>query len=102
MGKRLYVGNLSWDTNVDTLRAFFGADGRTVTDAHIVSDRETGRPRGFGFVEMDSHEAAISALDGTEMGGRALRVNEAEERRERSGGGFRGGGRGGGGGGGRW
>ena len=102
MGKRLYVGNLSWDTTEDDLRAAFSADGRTVSDCHIVSDRETGRPRGFAFVEMSTDqeaEAAIQELDGTELDGRNIRVNEAEERQKRGGGG--GGGRGGGGGG-RW
>ncbi len=101
MGTRLYVGNLSWDTNEETLRATFAADGRTVTDTHIVSDRDTGRPRGFAFVEMSSDQEAqdaISALDGAELDGRNIRVNEAQERQPRSGGG--GGGRGGGGGGG--
>ena len=99
MGKRLYVGNLSWDTNEETLRMTFGSDGRTVTDAHIVTDRESGRPRGFAFVEMSSEDeaqAAINALDGTELDGRNIRVNEAQERQPRGGGG------GGGGRGGRW
>lgn len=105
MGKRLYVGNLSWDTTEDTLRAAFGADGRTVTDAHIVTDRETGRPRGFAFIELASDadaQSAITALDGAELDGRNLRVNEARERENRGGGGGGGGHRGGGGGGGRW
>ncbi|MCB9514791.1 MAG: RNA-binding protein [Candidatus Krumholzibacteriia bacterium] len=101
MSKKLYVGNLPFTATEDEVRALFEKHG-TVHSVALIMDRDTGRPRGFGFVEMDNHEAAISALDGTEMGGRALRVNEAEERRERSGGGFRGGGRGGGGGGGRW
>jgi RNA recognition motif-containing protein len=86
MGKRLYVGNLSWDTTEDDLRAAFSADGRTVSDCHIVSDRETGRPRGFAFVEMESEpdaRAAIEALDGVELDGRTLRVNEAQERQPR-------------------
>lgn len=103
MGKRLYVGNLAWDTNEESLRATFGSDGRTVTDTHIVTDRDSGRPRGFAFVEMGSDEeaqAAIQALDGVELDGRNIRVNEAQERQQRSGGGG-GGGRGGGGGGGR-
>ena len=96
MGKRLYVGNLAWDTNEETLRSTFGSDGRTVTDTHIVMDRDSGRPRGFAFVEMGSDEeaqAAIAALDGTELDGRNIRVNEAQERQQRSGGGGRGGGR---------
>lgn len=103
MGKRLYVGNLAWDTNEDTLRSTFGADGRNVTDVHIVTDRDSGRPRGFAFVEMagdDEAQAAIQALDGVELDGRNIRVNEAQERQPRGGGGG-GGGRGGGGGG-RW
>ena len=92
MGKRLYVGNLSYDTTDDSLRAAFSEDGRTVSDVHIVSDRDTGQPRGFGFVEMATDadaEAAISALDGTSLDGRNIRVNEAQERQPRSGGGFR-------------
>jgi RNA recognition motif-containing protein len=98
MTKRLYVGNLSWDTSEDTLRSTFEAGGRTVTDCHIVSDRETGRPRGFAFVELsteDEARAAIDELDGTNLDGRDIRVNEAQERQRRGGGG-------GGGGGGRW
>ena len=98
MGKRLYVGNLSWGTSEDTLRQTFGANG-TVSDTHIVTDRETGRPRGFAFVEMATEQeaqAAIQALDGVELDGRNIRVNEAQERPQRRGGG------GGGGGGGRW
>jgi RNA recognition motif-containing protein len=107
MGKRLYVGNLSWDTNEEALRVTFGSDGRTVTDAHIVTDRDSGRPRGFAFVEMSSDKEAqdaIQALDGTELDGRNIKVNEAQERQPRSGGGGGGGGRGGrgGGGGDRW
>ena len=102
----IYVGNLSWDTNEETLRATFGADGRTVTDAHIVTDRDSGRPRGFAFVELSSEDeaqAAIQALDGAELDGRNIKVNEAQERQQRSGGGGGGGGGGrGGGGGGRW
>lgn len=102
MSKRLYVGNLSYDTKDDTLIAAFEQDGRKVASVHIVTDRDTGRPRGFAFVEMASEQdaqAAISAMDGTELDGRALRVNEAEERKPRGGGGG-GGGYGGGGGGG--
>ena len=104
MGKRLYVGNLSWDTNEETLRATFGADGRSVTEAHIVTDRDSGRPRGFAFVEMGTAEeaqTAIQTLDGTELDGRNIRVNEAQERQQRGGGGGGGGYGGGGGGGGR-
>jgi len=101
MGNRLYVGNLSFDTNDDSLRAAFAADGRNVKEVTIMTDRETGRPRGFGFVEMGSSqdaEAAISALDGSDLDGRSIKVNEAKEREPRSGGGGGGGGRGGGGG----
>ena len=89
MGKRLYVGNLSWDTTQDTLQATFGANGRSVTDCHIVTDRDTGRPRGFAFVEMDASGAdeAIRALDGTNVGGRDIRVNEAQARGAGGGGG---------------
>ena len=94
MGKRLYIGNLSWDTTEDTLRAALSEDGRTVTDLHMVEDRETGRPRGFAFAELGSEseaQAAIAALDGTNLDGRDLTVNEAKERQARSGGGNRGG-----------
>lgn len=89
MTKRLYVGNLSWDTTEDTLRLTFEQDGRNATDVHIVTDRDTGRPRGFGFVEMSTEEeaqAAIEALDGVELDGRNIRVNEARERPQRGGG----------------
>lgn len=90
MGSRLYVGNLSFDTTEDTLRDLFGADGRTVEDVAIITDRETGRPRGFAFVEMATQEdaaGAIETLDGREVDGRAIRVNEARERRPGGGGG---------------
>ena len=99
MGKRLYIGNLDYATTEDDLRAAFGEGGRNVTDVHIVSDRETGRPRGFAFVEMATDEearAAIESLDGSDLMGRNIQVNEA---RERTTGGGRGGGQGGGG---RW
>lgn len=103
MGKRLYVGNLSYSSTEDSVRAAFSEGGRTVTDVQLMTDRETGRPRGFGFVEMGSDqdaEAAIQALDGADLDGRNITVNPA---RERTGGGGGGGGRGfgGGGGGGR-
>ena len=104
MGRRLYVGNLSYDTNELELREVFGKFG-TVADAKVVMDRETGRPRGFAFVEMSSDQeaqTAISELNGRELGGRALNVNEAQERSGGGGGGGRGGGGGGGGGRGRW
>ena len=103
MGNRLYVGNLSWDTNDSSLRMAFEQDGRKVKDVHIVTDRDTGRPRGFAFVEMVSQadaQAAITAMDGAELDGRNLKVNEAQERAARPGGGGGGGGRGGFGGGG--
>lgn len=79
--KRLYVGNLPFDATTDQLRAAFSAHG-TVHDVSIISDRETGRSRGFGFVEMDPQgaQAAITALDSKEFGGRDLRVNEAREK----------------------
>ena len=103
MSKRLFVGNLSWDTQEDDLIAAFEQDGRQVVSARIMTDRDTGRPRGFAFVEMaseDDAQAAIQAWDGQELDGRPLRVNEAEERQPRSGGGGGRGGFGGGGGGG--
>ena len=105
MSTKLYVGNLSFDTSAQDLEQIFGESG-TVQSASIIEDRETGRSRGFAFVEMASAEeakAAISALDGKEVGGRNLKVNEAKPR-ESNGGGGGGGGRGGygGGGGGRW
>ena len=99
MGRRLYVGNLSFKTTELTLRDAFGQVG-TVSDVKMVMDRETGRPRGFAFVEMSSDQeaqAAIEQLNARELDGRAIKVNEAQER---SGGGGRGGG--GGGGRGRW
>ena len=101
MGTRLYVGNLSFSTTTDVLRDAFSQLG-TVTDAHVVSDRETGRSRGFGFVTMSSEaesQNAIKQMNGAMLDGRPLRVNEAEER-PRGGGGGGGGGVGGGGGGG--
>ena len=86
MSKRLYIGNLSFDTNELELRDLFGQSG-TVVELKVVMDRETGRSRGFAFVEMSSpNEAteAISQLNGREFGGRTLKVNEAEERGTRS------------------
>jgi cold-inducible RNA-binding protein len=94
---KLYVGNLSFNTTENSLRSAFEADGRGVKEVSIVSDRETGRPRGFAFVRMASQAdatAAIAALDGTSLDGRQIKVNEAQERPQRSGGG--------GGGGNRW
>ena len=102
MGRKLYVGNLSYDVDSSSLQEMFAQHG-TVESAEIISDRETGRSKGFGFVQMGSDAeaaAAISAMNGQEYGGRPLTVNEAKPRedRPRSGGG--GGGYGGGGGGG--
>jgi RNA recognition motif-containing protein len=101
----IYVGNLAYSTNDDSLKTAFGAYGE-VTSARVVTDRMTGRSKGFGFVEMPDRtqaQAAIDALNGKDLDGRALRVNESqpkprEERRSGGGGGF-GGGRGGAGGG---
>jgi RNA recognition motif-containing protein len=89
MGQRLYVGNLSFNTSSDALRAEFAAHG-DVTDVHLVMDRDTGRARGFGFVTMGSSDAAqkaIQAMNGVVVDGRPLKVNEAEERQNRGGGG---------------
>ncbi len=98
MPKKIYVGNLPFSASEDQVRDLFSAHGE-VTSVAIITDRETGRPRGFGFVEMESGaEAAIETLNGTEMDGRNLNINEAKPREDR-------GGRGGGGGGGgrdRW
>jgi RNA recognition motif-containing protein len=90
MGTRLYVGNLPYDTDEEELRRLFEGDGRSVSQVSIVTDRDTGRPRGFAFVEMSSQkdaEAAISTLNGQEFGGRSLVVNEARERTGAGGGG---------------
>jgi RNA recognition motif-containing protein len=98
MGKKLYVGNLSYETSQADLETMFGAHG-TVESAQVISDRDTGRSKGFAFVEMSSDEeaqAAIAALDGNDSGGRAIKVNEAKPRASSGGGG--GGGYGGGGG----
>jgi RNA recognition motif-containing protein len=100
MGNRLYVGNLSFGATTDTLRDEFSQFG-DVTDVHLVTDRETGRSRGFAFVTMGTAEQsanAIAQMDGAMLDGRALRVNEAEERSQGGGGGGRGGFGGGGGG----
>jgi RNA recognition motif-containing protein len=101
VAKKLYVGNLSYDTSESDLRKLFEPHG-TVESAQIIMDRETGRSKGFAFVEMSSDQeaqAAINALNGRESGGRALTVNEARPREDRGGGGRSGGGRPGGGGG---
>ena len=95
MSTKLYVGNLSFNTTTQDLEEMFGASG-TVQSANIIEDRETGRSRGFAFVEMSSKEEAqnaIAALNGKEVDGRELTVNEAKPREE--GGGSRGGGGGG-------
>jgi RNA recognition motif-containing protein len=97
---KLYVGNLTYDTTEATVEALFSAHGSVVSVA-LINDRDTGRPKGFGFVEMSTPEeaqAAKAALDGTDLGGRTIKVDIAKEREPRSGG--YGGGRGGGGGGG--
>jgi RNA recognition motif-containing protein len=102
MSTKLYVGNLSYSTTEANLRGAFEADGRKVASCSIITDRETGQPRGFAFVEMASPadaEAAIAALDGQDLDGRRLRVSEARPRG--SGGGGGGGFNGGGGRGGR-
>ena len=91
MGKKLFVGNLSWNTRDESLFEAFAQFGE-VTDAKDITDRETGRSRGFGFVTFADEQAgqdAMSAMDGQELDGRPIRVNEAQERR--NGGGFRGG-----------
>src|ERR671921_1557143 len=102
MSMKLYVGNLSFQTSSEELQELFGQAG-TVESASVVEDRETGRSRGFGFVEMSSKEegeAAIAQFNGKEVNGRTLTVNEARPREDRGGRGGGGGGRGGFGGGG--
>lgn len=86
MSKKLYVGNLPFSTNEDEVRDLFSAYG-DVQSVNLIVDRETGRLRGFGFVEMaEGAEEAMEALNGTPFGGRDLRVNEAQERQPRTGG----------------
>lgn len=96
MATKIYIGNLSFDTTESDLRETFAAFGE-VTSCNVISDRDTGRPRGFAFVEMASADAAakaIAGMNGKELGGRALVVNEARPREERPrGGGFGGGNR---------
>jgi len=103
--KKIYVGNLPFSATEDEIKELFGQHG-TVHSVALINDRETGRPRGFGFIEVDDDalSAMIQNLDGKEMDGRALRVNEAQDRPRGGGGGGGGGygGGGGGGGGGRW
>ncbi|HEX9732300.1 MAG TPA: RNA-binding protein [Thermoanaerobaculia bacterium] len=103
MSKRIYVGNLPFSSTSEEVTDLFGQYGGVLT-CNIVTDRETGRPRGFGFVEMESDDAdaAIQALDGASFGGRNLKVNEARPRDDRPRGGGGGGGGGGRGGGRRW
>ncbi len=106
MSSKLFVGGLSWDTNDASLAAAFEAHG-TVLEAKVITDRDTGRSRGFGFVTFDAPadaQNAMAAMDGTELDGRSIRVNEAEDKQRGGGRGGRGGGggRGGRGGGDRW
>jgi RNA recognition motif-containing protein len=82
MSKNIYVGNLPWKTTEEEIKELFEKFGE-VLSVKIVKDRETGRPRGFGFVDMENADAAISELNGKDFGGRALRVNEARERAPR-------------------
>ncbi len=101
--KKLYVGNLSWGMTDEGLRRAFEKFGE-VTDARVITDRETGRSRGFGFVTFAQNEhamAAITGMDGTQLDGRNIKVSEAEDKGPRTGGGSRSGGGYGGGGGGR-
>ena len=105
MGRKLYVGNLTYETSTADLEQLFGAHG-TVQSAQVIMDRDTGRSKGFAFVEMGSDQeaqAALAALSGQEVNGRQLTVNEAKPRTGGGGrgGGYGGGGRGGYGGGGR-
>jgi len=99
MGTRVYVGNLPFDMDANAIRALFEEGGRRVADVKVITDRDTGRPRGFAFVEMESEsdaQAAIQTLNGRDIGGRPLTVNEAREQAPRrggyEGGGFRSGG----------
>jgi cold-inducible RNA-binding protein len=108
MGKKLFVGGLSWDTTDDGLRQAFQPHGE-ITEAKVITDRDTGRSRGFGFVTFAGDEeakTAIAKMDGTSLDGKTIKVNEAQEKSPRGGGrpggGFGGGGRGGGGGRNRW
>jgi RNA recognition motif-containing protein len=98
MSNKLFVGGLSWDTSDDGLRHAFEAHGQ-VTDAKVISDRDTGRSRGFGFVTFSTASeaaGAITAMDGSDLDGRTIRVNEANDRGAGGGGGGRGGDRRGG------
>lgn len=82
MAKNIYVGNLPWSVTEEEVRSAFAQYGE-VHSVNLIEDRETGRPRGFGFVEMDNGEEAIRALDGTDFGGRTIKVNEARPRERR-------------------
>ena len=100
-GARLYVGNLSFNTTEESVRELFAQDGRTVVEVKLVTDRDSGQPRGFGFVEManaQEAQAAIAACDGQALDGRTLKVSEAQERSNGAANGRGGGGRGRGGG----
>ena len=95
MSKKIYIGNLPFSSTEDELRTVFERHGR-VESVNVITDRDSGRPRGFAFIEMDEASAAddaIRALDGSELGGRSLRVNEAQDRNAGGGGGYRSGGR---------
>ncbi|MCB2186824.1 MAG: RNA-binding protein [Deltaproteobacteria bacterium] len=94
MNKKIYVGNLPWSATEATISDLFSRHGEVIS-ARVITDRDTGRSRGFGFVEMEGSEAdaAIKALDGSNLDGRPLRVNEAQERGDRGGSGGGGGGR---------
>ncbi len=97
MAKRLFVGGLSWNTEEPELRQAFERFGE-LTDVRVITDRETGRSRGFGFVgfvDGQAADTAVAEMDGTDLDGRTIRVNEAQERQPRGGGGGGGGGRGG-------
>ncbi|MCB2229048.1 MAG: RNA-binding protein [Desulfarculaceae bacterium] len=85
MNKKIYVGNLPWSATDEDVAELFSQHGDVIS-SRVITDRETGRSRGFGFVEMDESaaNAAIEALNGVDMGGRALRVNEAQERKPRN------------------
>ena len=91
MGNKLYVGNLPFTVTEDELREVFARHGE-VQSVNVIMDRDTGRPRGFGFVEMNDSSAAddaMRALDGSDLGGRSIKVNEAQDRRGAGGGGRR-------------
>jgi len=97
MSKKLFVGSLSWDTNDEGLRNAFSVHGE-ISEAIVISDRDTGRSRGFGFVTFDEDESAdkaVAALNGTELDGRTIKVDVAQAKQRSGGGGGGGGGRGG-------